>query len=929
MWAVLRLLLHRKQARAFTNRLLTGHKASETTLLTTEYPQCTMESQGADHIDHEGRSGFYDVSGIRFKREHDRDRHNPTTSSITTRSLMSPWEVEFPSTSTVILERPNPLLMSSFTFSEGGGMIIGTDRLQRLDPTPDARFTVLEDTNSSRPKTDPSQPNQQHPLARSSRVNGLVCTTGVMVIMLCLVVQVTGLVIVSTPWFARTLQPAIAQWSSRSISDRDPAIGKLVFLMCVGLLAMVVASTTWIFISRHRRTYRLLEVSPPYSMQRLISSVTSWLELLVRTFFLAGNIGIFVTIVAFNASSDSTEDREICRRIARAFGYNALFSTMWVLPLMAQAGTSTWSPVLALIRIDRPGAAAAYRRWLVYYVALFASLHVMCLIIHVAVAPATSSSPPATVHLVVTGAVSLVALVLGSSLGFSNRDDGSTITVVARHVGTIISVVALCLHCETAFAWLLPSIIPVVIHQTAVFVQSRLPITVLEITPLPNRLTRIVLMRSLDKMDAAGSRFTPGQIVFLNIPSISWLHWRPSTIASSPSVHAGIFTIYTHDHNVTASSSVAHRETWATRLHEAAIATHTGKTPPRIFIDGFYGRPDCGFYEKYDCLVFVAGGTGVLRLVAILEELYHHARIEAQQRKVAREQVIDTQASAGRSPQIWVVWTSRDATLFTEFEDVFSRIRFVDPYEQQFHLRFFMTKPPSAEDLAYLRPRSRSTNLGESSLHSADGVDLISIVATRPFQQPLGSLLTKVAVVWGTVGIAAALSIPFSVTQSPDSMEHFQTVALVLVAMIAPVAAITLANQEVQSYQRRRQERIYEKQVRRDEPTRSISLAESRLKLQSFTTWKAHGLDTASDMFSISPTHTRQARDSTVLERLAVQSMRPDLSAILRDVASKNPCHCASIGVFASGSDQLKQHVQTTATEVSCDSGPRFDVHRL
>jgi len=125
------------------------------------------------------------------------------------------------------------------------------------------------------------------------------------------------------------------------------------------------------------------------------------------------------------------------------------------------------------------------------------------------------------------------------------------------------------------------------------------------LTALPGRATRITIpnppLRS----------WSPGQHVFLSIPSISPLQSHPFTIASSPSSSSKELSFVVRAH-----------EGFSRRLYDRATSVLPQTSRPAkensftAIVDGPYGRPPN--FLQYDTLVLIAGSTGVTFTIPIL-----------------------------------------------------------------------------------------------------------------------------------------------------------------------------------------------------------------------------------------------------------------------------------------------------------------------
>lgn len=126
-----------------------------------------------------------------------------------------------------------------------------------------------------------------------------------------------------------------------------------------------------------------------------------------------------------------------------------------------------------------------------------------------------------------------------------------------------------------------------------------------QLTALPGHATRITIQNPPVRS------WSPGQHVFISIPSISPFQSHPFTIASSPSSATKELSFVVRAH-----------AGFSRRLYNCATSllpttSHPAKERPfTIFLDGPYGCPPN--FLQYDTLVLIAGSTGVTFTIPIL-----------------------------------------------------------------------------------------------------------------------------------------------------------------------------------------------------------------------------------------------------------------------------------------------------------------------
>ncbi|GIL93762.1 hypothetical protein Vretimale_66 [Volvox reticuliferus] len=124
-------------------------------------------------------------------------------------------------------------------------------------------------------------------------------------------------------------------------------------------------------------------------------------------------------------------------------------------------------------------------------------------------------------------------------------------------------------------------------------------------------------------------------IVFLNVPEISWWQWHPFTLATS-SVAGGpetkmVLHIKTYNH-------------WTQRL-VAHLATNAD--PLKLYVSGPYHGAHRRWITNFDRHVFVAGGIGVTPVLGMLQDL------------IARRRAIAATTNSKPTGRVSLIWLSR------------------------------------------------------------------------------------------------------------------------------------------------------------------------------------------------------------------------------------------------------------------------------
>ncbi|GLI65959.1 hypothetical protein VaNZ11_009641 [Volvox africanus] len=124
-------------------------------------------------------------------------------------------------------------------------------------------------------------------------------------------------------------------------------------------------------------------------------------------------------------------------------------------------------------------------------------------------------------------------------------------------------------------------------------------------------------------------------IVFLNVPEISWWQWHPFTLATS-SVAGGpetkmVLHIKTYNH-------------WTQRL-VARLATNTDSL--KLYVSGPYHGAHRKWITNFDRHIFVAGGIGVTPVLGMLQDL------------IARRRAMAANSDLKPAGRVSLIWLSR------------------------------------------------------------------------------------------------------------------------------------------------------------------------------------------------------------------------------------------------------------------------------
>lgn len=193
------------------------------------------------------------------------------------------------------------------------------------------------------------------------------------------------------------------------------------------------------------------------------------------------------------------------------------------------------------------------------------------------------------------------------------------------------------------------------------------------------------------KLRFAGKMLSPrpGQIVWVQVPGVSWLNWHPFTII--PSIHAGSSAMKGHVGEATIAiralggytkkvmghlleANAGHHGNGNcenTRSHANSMMETNAIAPSiRIRVDGPYGTGRLQ-YSNFPVIVLVAGGIGITPALAISTHIVNEA---------LKKNTPCTSSSLGEAhhvhqhQHIHLLWTVRDINHLSWFEEELSSL---------------------------------------------------------------------------------------------------------------------------------------------------------------------------------------------------------------------------------------------------------------
>jgi len=176
-----------------------------------------------------------------------------------------------------------------------------------------------------------------------------------------------------------------------------------------------------------------------------------------------------------------------------------------------------------------------------------------------------------------------------------------------------------------------------------------------------------------------------GQHVYLNVPEISQLEWHPFSISSAA-----------EDRVTTHHIKSQGPGTFTGRLHDLfRQAIDEGRlSKVRVNVDGPYGVPL--EYQRYEKIIFVAGGIGITNIHSSFKTLY-------------------VLAKAGLLPvtRVHLIWVAKDPSYFDMFQDTF-RIVGRDSLHARFKVSCYVTQEDNLSG-QHLSSSGKSSSAGSAS----------------------------------------------------------------------------------------------------------------------------------------------------------------------------------------------------------------------
>ncbi|KAK6941241.1 Ferric reductase, NAD binding domain [Dillenia turbinata] len=274
---------------------------------------------------------------------------------------------------------------------------------------------------------------------------------------------------------------------------------------------------------------------------------------------------------------------------------------------------------------------------------------------------------------------------------------------------------------------------------------------------------------SLDMSIPPGFKYTSGQYIFLQCPTISPFEWHPFSITSAPgddylSAHIRTVGDWTLELKRVYTEGINSKS----EVNQAKFS-HPGhldqRSFPRLLVDGPYGAP-AQDYRNYDVLLLVGLGIGATPFISILKDLLINTRSEEEQtdsntETCRSEDSLNSFKSSSMTPNgkkksqrttsAHFCWVTREPGSFEWFKGVMNEVAEID-HKGQIELHNYLTSVYEEGDA-----RSTLLTMIQALNHAKNGVDILSGTRVRThFARPnWKEVFNKIAIKhpYTTVGV--------------------------------------------------------------------------------------------------------------------------------------------------------------------------------
>lgn len=355
----------------------------------------------------------------------------------------------------------------------------------------------------------------------------------------------------------------------------------------------------------------------------------------VVALWIAANIGVFVWSMTAGRASETADP---AMRIGRALGACIdLNGGVILLPMMRRM--PTW------LRASRAGKVIPVDDAITFHKVVGHTLFALAVTHATAFVMAYAGGHGAAWGVITTARGATGAALLGVfaimwlfALGFVRRTRRFELFYFT-HLLYVVWLVMLVVHAPRIVIFSGAAIIAFLVEQVLRLGRRRPATRIVSAMPLRSGVTRLEIERP------SGFTFSPGDYLFVRIPSIAKYEWHPFTISSAP--EASAMTLH-----------VRSLGNWSQALRAHAEAS-PGESLP-AFIDGPYGSPTAHIFRSR-IAVLIGAGIGVTPFASVLESA-----------------VLREGGAASSLEKVHFFWLNRDAYSFEWFRDLLARLEAED-----------------------------------------------------------------------------------------------------------------------------------------------------------------------------------------------------------------------------------------------------------
>ncbi|ETW10000.1 hypothetical protein H310_00409 [Aphanomyces invadans] len=203
----------------------------------------------------------------------------------------------------------------------------------------------------------------------------------------------------------------------------------------------------------------------------------------------------------------------------------------------------------------------------------------------------------------VFGELSLLCMLIMGATAFPYVRRNYYATFKATHWLFIPAALFAVMHYEQIIVWIYVSMVLYIVNRMYSSSTVAHPVALDTAAALPGHVTQLTFKCS--------TNYLPGDIVYVQVPSISTVQWHPFSIASTPLHTPGQLTVYI--------KALGH---WTSQVHDYVKQCEAQGVEPVVYMDAGY-TPPTPMSLSYSSVVFIGGGIGVTPLMGQIMHLLH------------------------------------------------------------------------------------------------------------------------------------------------------------------------------------------------------------------------------------------------------------------------------------------------------------------